>query len=495
MLKLVIMEKVNQGLRKVFTLASALFVFGAYGENGVTVQMGADRDASLSCTVLDARYAEPSQCDIATSLLLDSDIKGDAEEPQWYFSEDRSTKQHQGLEALLLTQGWSRYDMPKSLSSGFQEPESPIEKSAEMSGTIKSHWRGKVLENAVFNVIAPQVNFGAMAVTDKKGRFSLPYPDYPDGTRYLLQSLNTKGNPEDNYVMDEQVFPVIPVISRYFPSANKSMAGTDIDYNWRIRHSEGMMNVMLGGVTVYGYSSDSPSDFYAAFANYSYTPGDFQRRGVTSLENAVQSIPGIIVVNGNVFARSRIVTIWIDGKQYDPEGSMDFVYMHEKTSGRTVNSLMGPVYSRPIMSDQMEYGQSLLTKLAGSYTLDDFKKIEFFDSNNSLIFQGPFRSPGGVLMFTTKDGLKSRGELPWHFQIYTPLGYQPKREFYTPKYELMDEEELNARPTLYWIPRAEFGADGRLSLPIPPSVSEAYVVVEGLKPDGTPVSYSEKVKR
>jgi len=399
------------------------------------------------------------------------------------------------MEALLLTQGWSRFDVPSSLKGVLQEPSSPLEKGAEMSGIVKSRWRGRPLENAVFNVIAPQVNFGALAVTDSTGCFTLPYPDYPDGTKYLLQSINTYGDNEENFKIEQQVFPSVPIKPMRSYVFNLYKTAADIDYRWRIIHTDGYMNVNLGGVTVYGYSSGRPSDFYAAFANYSYTPDDFHRRGVNSLESAVRSIPGIIVVNGNVYCRSRTVSLWIDGKEYDPNGSMDLTYAIEKNAGRTVNNRMTPVYSRPIPSSYMGYGPSLLSQLAGNYVLDDFKKIEFFDSNNSLIFQGPFRSPGGILMFTTVNGLKSRGKLPWHFQIYTPLGYQPKREFYTPKYELMDEDELNARPTLYWIPRAEFDADGRLRLPIPPSVSEAYVVVEGLKPDGTPVSFSEKVKR
>lgn len=254
-----------------------------------------------------------------------------------------------------------------------------------------------------------------------------------------------------------------------------------------------MMNISLGGVTVYGYSQDSPSDYYEAFANRTFSPADFKRNGINNIETAVRSIKGLAVINGNIFSRGRYVSIWVDGVEYDPDDIMKSIHFNEQIGGRSLWDYMSQMFRAPTLGKDMESGPMYLTKLAGQYSLDDFKKIEFFDSNNALIFQQPFHSSGGVLMFTTNGGMKSRNKLPWHFQVYEPLGYQPKCEFYTPKYELMPEGDLNARPTLYWMPRAEFDADGRLELSLPSDVKEAYVSVEGIADDGTPVSYSKKI--
>jgi len=461
------MEKVNQGMRKVFTLASALFVFGVYGENGVTVQMGADRDASLSCTVLDARYAEPSKCDIATSLLLDSDIKGDAEDPQWYFSEDRTGKQHQGLEALLLTQGWSRYDMPASLSGTKQEPQAPIEIGPEIMGRVKTQFLARPVGNAQINILAPQLGMGDLVYSNSAGWFCFDGFDYPENTPLLFQVLNEEGKNEANFVLEKQEFPSI---TPFTPRKSEWGTSSTIDDSKvkRLLTEDGRMSVVLSEVVVRNRER-VPASVYDWLAGRTLTRGDMKRKNIKNIEQALWTMPGFTLSDGVVFRGGKAVEIWVGDRPWRTE-------------------IAGAVE----VDGSRDYS---VNRFESMYPFDNIERIDYFYPNCCQIFGPSAAMAGGVLLFTLKDGKSLPHDKDFRYQTIVPLGYQKKVERYTPKYDIMDDAVPEVFRTLYWIPRAEFGADGRLSLPIPPAVSEAYVVVEGLKPDGTPVSYSEKIRR
>ena len=87
-------------------------------------------------------------------------------------------------------------------------------------------------------------------------------------------------------------------------------------------------------------------------------------------------------------------------------------------------------------------------------------------------------------MITTKDGTEKVSRPDWRMRYATPLGYQRSKTFYTPKYELMADYEINIRPTLYWIPSATVDRFGNLSMPIPASVESCTLIAEGIDTDG-----------
>ena len=85
---------------------------------------------------------------IVSDLLLQSELRGHIEEPDYYFRNCDSIADA-NFDLLLLTQGWERYDVPASLKGNFAEAEIPLEIGGSISGTVKSRWRGKPLEGAI----------------------------------------------------------------------------------------------------------------------------------------------------------------------------------------------------------------------------------------------------------------------------------------------------------------------------------------------------------
>ena len=77
----------------------------------VTDAAGNPLAGSFSVAVTDSGLADADGAsDIYTELLLSSDLRGHIEDPAWYFAPDNADAEW-GLDALMLTQGWRRYDI------------------------------------------------------------------------------------------------------------------------------------------------------------------------------------------------------------------------------------------------------------------------------------------------------------------------------------------------------------------------------------------------
>ena len=96
-----------------------------------------------------------SATSIATQLLLQSELRGHIEDPGYYF---RQPGREAELDALMLTQGWTRYDVPRALRGVLAEPEAPLEKGYVATGRVVSEFRKKPMSGVTVQVIAPKVN-------------------------------------------------------------------------------------------------------------------------------------------------------------------------------------------------------------------------------------------------------------------------------------------------------------------------------------------------
>ena len=69
----------------------------------------------FAVAVTDRKAAAPvATAGIYSTLMLSSELRGVIEDPDWYFAPDNA-QGDEGLDELLLTQGWRRYDVPKLL--------------------------------------------------------------------------------------------------------------------------------------------------------------------------------------------------------------------------------------------------------------------------------------------------------------------------------------------------------------------------------------------
>lgn len=139
----------------------------------------------------DSQVKIDSMCsNILSSLLLTSDLKGDIEEPGYYFT--NTTKQKQtDLDNLMLTQGWVGYDWKDIL-----KPIKPLPYQAEKEFTIKgkvSNAFNKQLEETKVRLLSINPFILRDTTTDNEGKFVFKNLFPIDTAIYKLQALNKNG--------------------------------------------------------------------------------------------------------------------------------------------------------------------------------------------------------------------------------------------------------------------------------------------------------------
>jgi hypothetical protein len=133
------------------------------------------KKVAFSIAVRDAStlIAAPDAGNIATHLLLSSDIKGFIENPSYYFLDDDASKIH-ALDLLMMVQGWKRYEWQSMAGIKPFEIKYNREKGILIKGTIASPQGRNVEITAIFN----RQSISGTTFTNEKGVFSFNSKDF-----------------------------------------------------------------------------------------------------------------------------------------------------------------------------------------------------------------------------------------------------------------------------------------------------------------------------
>lgn len=167
---------------------------------------GLPMPANLSMAVVDDKlisFADDKQDNILSHMLLSTEVKGEVEEPSFYFKTDEP-KAAQALDYLLMTQGWRRFSWEEVLDGA------ATELAAKRIQAEKTVLRGRVIRD-FGNAPAQYVKVKVLETeqetkTDAEGYFEFSDLDLtepktliarPDGKHVrVLQVADYKGNYE-----------------------------------------------------------------------------------------------------------------------------------------------------------------------------------------------------------------------------------------------------------------------------------------------------------
>ena len=141
---------------------------------------------------------------ILSYLLLDAELKGEIENPGFYFNKDSSMHEH--LDALMLTQGWRKYNYSKQEAIYTHSPETNLTVSGQVSGLF-SEKRKKQAELTLTTFgNNPTVD---VQVADSLGNFTFNLKDeYGQRVNVLIQSAKASGkNMNYNITLEEKASP------------------------------------------------------------------------------------------------------------------------------------------------------------------------------------------------------------------------------------------------------------------------------------------------
>ena len=133
----------------------------------VSDEKGMPMPADLSLSVTDDQllsFADDKSSNILSWLLVESDLRGKVEEPNFYF-DPKEEKAELALDYLLMTAGWRRFSW-QQIQDGQLPPQAYAADQTRIKGTV-TDWQGNPVEGAEVHAA------GQISVSDKNGRYEV----------------------------------------------------------------------------------------------------------------------------------------------------------------------------------------------------------------------------------------------------------------------------------------------------------------------------------
>ena len=451
---------------------------------------------NYAVSVIDDKAAIACEGNIYANLLLQSDLRGHINHPDYYFQPTDSLDaavRGRHLDMLLLTQGWRRYDVQRVMQGRLVEPKFPIEQSQVVTGRVLSEWRKKPVVGADVSLIAPRIAYSNKTVTDSLGEFSIAMPLLPDSVECIVMAENVKGQKQMNLMLDAESFPQL--YYRLPVDSVASFANIRDEQDWRLEHSGDWRHIVLSELLVtapHRRLTESARDAFTLNAQ------NIANRGINSVEGFTYALPGIMVYNGNLYTpggqdRDR-VRIVVDGEpvREDYSSEIDFLdeilhYMTpiEREKQSRIYYPSGTGFSKSYQVSEITIAESMIS----------FKNLDYVHFT-----RGP-RGHGGVLVIEHKKGFKGKnGEPNRYLKIIQPMGVQQPVEYYTPLYENGDNcgnaPGTDLRNVLYWNPCVDVQQSGMSHFDFYTSdTSTTYTItLEGITSSGTPFRATKSIE-
>lgn len=174
-----------------------------------TNSLGQPAIANLSVLVINKELKGKMQSNrqnILSYFLLDSELKGEIENPGFYFTKDSSM--HDYLDALMLTQGWRKYNYSRPLEEyPFQN-----EPSLSVTGDVSQPFsKNKKISGGIVKMKYGEHMLSYSQMTDSLGRFKFYLEDtYGKDIDVSIQSTDISGKEKNHIVtIDKKKSPVI----------------------------------------------------------------------------------------------------------------------------------------------------------------------------------------------------------------------------------------------------------------------------------------------
>lgn len=419
---------------------------------------------SYSLSVTQAVIPLGNQRAISGSLLLSSDLKGYIEEPESYFS-DALADRHVFLDNLMLTQGWSRFDVPKLIQGKLvQSPRYAIEKGQVISGVVIDK-KGKLSGNVPVSITGLKSGIIEQVYSDVKGAFLLQSISFRDSTKFILKA-GENGINKYNVKIDKDTFPEVHV---NFPWRNDQTTGVDFNQLMvpKMPNPEGFKVVNLKMVTVTASKWKRPvSKFYLSkLADNTFDDSRLKEFANYSIPDALMQLcPFVIseIVDGVSVPMVKNVT---NGQFEEP--------------GLLVNDF------------RMEWQDFE----SNGYYVRDIESIDVFRGvvSENMISTYENRRASTIAIILKKSAFERRKTSA---ETFFPLGWSKPKEFYVPKYDTKEENEgLRPFNTIYWSPKVNIDESGKVSLPVRNSRNiPIRVLIEGVGRNGEIVSFQKDLQ-
>jgi len=400
---------------------------------------------SMSVIESSAYNLLPSQTNIKSWMLLNSDLRGEIKDAAYFFTEKNMTKRDYILDIVLMTHGWRRFDW-KVLNSENYTNINTAEKQKGLyikGQTTKWMNKKKGVKSKVNLVFLDNQFTEENIVTDENGNFEFgPYVclDTLSGIlqvrKYNKKKANDKlaGKKTVNInLLSTQKYVALEQKDNYYIKNEKSITdqSTYLEqaiYSENIYAQENLMSVELDEFVITAKSLEEESEIekvqrsQAIYLDPSkrLIPKDIDRASAISIFDLIRRIPGVRVTGS-------------------------FPNQSVNIGGPTSFSGGGsPIY--------IYNGTQVPADYISSIAAFDVLFIDVLTGAQAAIF-GANGANGVIAIYTGRTNSEVKRKTPG-ITDFKFNGFYNAAEFYSPNYSIdyMDNSKPDYRSTLYWNP-------------------------------------------
>ena len=390
---------------------------------------------------------------IFTHFLLNSELKGNIENPAYYFKDD-SVSTQLALDNLMLTHGYREFEWKKILEDDFPEIIYHPEPSIEIKGrVISANTNRPVTGGKVTMMTLKSLLNVSQQETDSLGQFVFQELYFYDTIYVSLKAENSRGKTATTIEIDSS--SSTSPESKYLPSLVEYNADKPFETLTYLSETQSDLinrkwslsdTILIGDVNVMARRKELTQELSRPYLKADFVLDVKNNNGPEGniFESIEGKIPGVMFGSNGITARGDVVKIFLDG----------------------IEDRIG------------------LTK---DLPLQMFDKVEYIKSG---MFAG-VNYKGGILFFYSKRGIKN--EKPAYIKSQgmeglQVIGYSVSRKFYTPVYDLPEQPDKkeDIRNTIWWNPLVMTDSTGVAIETFYQSdeSGEMKIVVEGLTKEG-----------
>lgn len=442
---------------------------------------GNQTSGNLSLTINDIQAVQKNYKDdnIKTYLLLNSDLRGQIENPGYFFEKGNDLKRRFLLDLVMLTHGWSRFSWSDILYSLPKNKEQyQVEKGLYVSGEthdLKDRTKRISAATRLTFLNKGKAPFQEPKQSNVNGQFSYgPYVFYDSiptliearvkefksdygknrnvhislrKNKYTSPKVSRENLLRKSNINETVVLNYIKQSQRIFEIDAENLKNTqrlkEIVISVKKEKAAEKRNKELDSLTDYG-SPRRRLDVNDVIGGESFSISSLLRR----------IIPGVTIINDSLLIRGRKPSILLDGF------NVEF--------------------------DDVSF-------MSGA----DIEFIDLLSGASAATFRN---SASGVIAIYTKIGngnLKNVKREPGIIDFNYP-GFYTAREFYSPDYSdsFVDNSKQDIRTTLYWNPKIVITENSKteVSFYTSDSKSDYAIEIEGITDSGVPVYYHATFK-
>jgi len=422
-----------------------------------TDSKGLPEAAALSLSVLPSgTVSNKFTNSLLAEILLESGIKGYIENPQYYF-EIQNYDRQRDLDALLMTQGWRKYDWKEILQDKIGQPLYDAELGFTIEGEVKNWIKGKSEANTEIVLTSPQNNVTAFGEVDSTGKFQFINLLFTDSTGILLTALDKNGKGWNRSITAKQ-------INIYSPD---SLINTGTYYSFRYPISEPSSFsiipdfIELKEVEIISKKAEKASPFKDSF----FGPKNGKYVEITQ-ENYTR-----YTCMENLLKREFNIDMHIE--------DLDKV---------TVDMHRGPSSLSRDIQPVLIINDIPMTDLSYLATIP-LNDIEVVAINKSVDYNLGSGGGGGSILIKTRIKPFEWDKAVETNRKYIKLqGYAPPIAYYSPKYTQLPSSQVYANyAAIFWAPNIKTDADGKATIQffVPKGLNGLEMRFEGISSIGT----------